>query len=77
MTTYEISDPASLRIDNNFKYHEPHGDQSSRFVLIRDEAGRFARLLSKYVPESRELALAMTNLEQAVFWANAGIARNE
>ena len=28
-------------------------------------------------PDSRELSLALTNLEQAVFWANASIARNE
>ncbi|WP_459213736.1 Acb2/Tad1 domain-containing protein [Paenibacillus macerans] len=28
------------------------------------------------VPNSREKSLAMTKLEQSVFWANAGIARN-
>jgi hypothetical protein len=27
-------------------------------------------------PDSREKSLAMTNLEQAVMWANAAIARN-
>ena len=28
------------------------------------------------VPESREQSLAMTKLEEVMFWANAGIARN-
>jgi hypothetical protein len=27
------------------------------------------------VPEGREKALALTNLEQVMFWANAAIAR--
>jgi hypothetical protein len=34
-------------------------------------------LLLELCPESRELALASTNLEQCVMWANAAIARNE
>ena len=28
-------------------------------------------------PQSREQSLALTNVEQAIFWANAAIARNE
>lgn len=28
-------------------------------------------------PDSRELSTALTKLEEAVFWANAAIARNE
>lgn len=41
------------------------------------EAKELAYLLDAQVPNSREKSLAMTNLEQAVFWANAGVARNE
>ncbi|MGP3782344.1 Acb2/Tad1 domain-containing protein [Paenibacillus sp. 1A_MP2] len=36
-----------------------------------------AELIDEQTPKSREQSLAMTNLEQAVFWANAAIARNE
>jgi len=64
-------------IDNNFTYHPPFGDQVSRYQAIRDAAKKFAELILSDTPESREKSLALTNLEQAVFWANAAIARNE
>lgn len=61
----------------NFTYHAPHGDQGQRYESIRDRAGRLALTFNQYCPPSRELSLAMTKLEEAVFWANAAIARNE
>ncbi len=64
-------------IDNNFKYHTPKADQPERYVKIREKAKELAELILQEVPESREKSLAFTNLEQSVFWANAGIARNE
>lgn len=33
-------------------------------------------LIDEYCPDSREKVAAQTNLEQAVMWANAGIACN-
>ena len=64
-------------LDNNFIYHAPSPDQVSRYQVIRDTAKKFAELILSDTPESREQSLALTNLEQAVFWANAAIARNE
>jgi hypothetical protein len=32
-------------------------------------------MLNELVPDSREKSLAITHLEEAVMWANAGIAR--
>ena len=40
-------------------------------------AHEFAIFLTKTCPESRELSLALTHLEEAVMQANAAIARNE
>ena len=65
------------RLDNNFAYHKPFGSQPARYELIRAKAKEFAEVLAVSCPESRELSLAMTNLETAVMWANASIARNE
>jgi hypothetical protein len=64
-------------IDNRFTYHEPKSGQSPKYVLIRDKAKSFAELINDVCPESRVLkkALAFTQLEDAVFWANASIAR--
>ena len=65
------------RIENNFTYHKPTEDQVERYARIRDHAKHLAYILNQYCPESRELSLAMTKLEEAVMWANAAIARNE
>jgi hypothetical protein len=64
-------------IKNIFTYHAPFGDQVERYQNIRAEASVFAEIILDEVPESRERSLALTNLEQAFFWANAAIARNE
>jgi len=64
-------------LNNNFTYHAPKGDQTIRYEEIRSEGGGFAHLINKLCPDSREKSLAMTKLEEAVFWANAAIARNE
>ena len=65
------------QFENNFRYHSPKKGQPERYQLIRDKAKELSYLIDGNVPNSREKSLAITNLEQAVFWANAGIARNE
>lgn len=64
-------------INKRFRYHAPKGDQPDRYDRIRSHARIMACLISEVVPESREQALALTHLEQACMWANAGIARRE
>jgi hypothetical protein len=64
-------------LHKRFTYHPPFGNQASRYVLIRDTAHSFANLINEETPESREQSLAITALEECVFWANAAIARNE
>jgi hypothetical protein len=64
-------------IENNFSYHEPKEDQPARYEAIRHKGKMLAAYIYEKCPESRERALALTNLEQAVMWANAAIARNE
>ena len=64
-------------LDNRFTYHAPKYDQISRYESIRDFARSFAQLITETTPESREQSLAITKLEEVVFWANAAIARNE
>jgi hypothetical protein len=77
LTKYDPDEKTEKQIENNFTYHAPQPDQPDRYVDIRDRAKSFAYLLTMHCPPSRELSLALTNLEQAVFWANASIARNE
>jgi len=64
------------QIENNFKYHAPKAGQPEIYEEIRNKAKELAELIDEEVPNSREKALGMTNLEQAVMRANAGVARN-
>lgn len=68
---------AKYPLENNFTYHKPFGNQAERYQQLRDGAKALAQQIVLQTPESREQSLALTNLEQAVFWANAAIARNE
>ena len=65
------------QIDNNFRYHPPKPGQQVKYERLRAWAKGMAEQINELCPDSREKSLAMTNLEQAVFWANASIARNE
>lgn len=64
-------------IDNRFTYHAPKATQPVKYEEIRELARNYAHRLNELCPESREKSLAFTALEDAVFWANAAIARNE
>lgn len=64
-------------LENRFTYHPPKGDQPERYVRIREKAKELAELIVSETVGSREQSLALTKLEEATFWANAGIARNE
>lgn len=68
-----------IEINKRFTYHPPIAGlkQAERYEDIREDARSFALSLTNQCPESRELSLAITKLEETVFWANAAIARNE
>lgn len=63
-------------IENNFMYHSPKDGQQEKYQLIREKAKELAYLIDGNCPPSREKSIAMTELETAVMWANASIARN-
>lgn len=77
VTMAKIGDYVNPVIENNFKYHTPKGNQTERYESLRNKAKELAHLIDDLCPNSREKSLAQTNLEQAVMWANASIARNE
>jgi len=63
-------------LTERFRYHpaatpgraEQHND-------VRASLLRVAQDLNDVVPEGREKALMLTKLEEAMFWANAAVAR--
>ena len=58
-----------------FTYHPPIGNQATTYEQIRKEAALFAGSIRNQTPICREQSLAITKIEEAVFWANAAIAR--
>lgn len=64
------------RIENDFTYHPPKPGQPETYQEIRDLARELAFTFVDTCPEGRELSTALTKLEEAVMWVNAGIARN-
>ncbi len=66
-----------IDIENNFTYHAPKPGQQERYVKLREMGKALAYLIVELTPVSREQSIALTQLEDAVMWANASIARNE
>ena len=64
-------------LDIRFTYHAPSGTQPLRYEQLRASGRVLADALVARCPESRELSLALTKLEEAIMWGNAAIARRE
>lgn len=66
----------SLNLENIYKYHSPKEGQNEKYEALRAKAKELAEMIMAYCPVSRERPIALTELESAVMWANAAIARN-
>lgn len=64
-------------LDRRFDHHVPNATELRRHEDVRTAAKSLAEWIDRLCPESREKSLAVTKLEEAMFWANAAIARNE
>jgi hypothetical protein len=75
---YVPSDADAKKVENGLSYHPvTDSNQGERYAHNRAAAHEFAKELMQNCPPSRELSLAITNLQQALMWANAAIAINE
>lgn len=68
--------PTTPDLANRFMYHAPKEGQPAKYEAIRAKQRELADLIVELCPDSREADLALTNTEQAGFWANAAIARH-
>lgn len=64
------------RVENNHKFHPATLETGSLHERVREVTKECALTLIELCPESRELSLALTALEETMMWANAAIARN-
>jgi hypothetical protein len=65
-----------MDISGRFDYHKPDQRKSELHTDVRNECHRLADLLNTFLPEGREKSLAITHLEETMFWSNAAIARS-
>lgn len=71
-----IFDEADL--ENRFDYHPPESPRVvSAHAEIRRRVHGVAYFIADLLPAGREKSLAITSLEEAMFWANAGVARTQ
>lgn len=69
-----IDPPAE--ISNRFGFHPATADTIPLHEATRAHFIWLATWITEFVPEGRERALALTALQEAAMWSNAGIACN-
>lgn len=63
-------------LERRIKYHRPNEQGIDLIAAMRQHALTWAKAVRRDVPGGREQSLALTKIEEALFWANAGIARD-
>lgn len=65
-------------IKNRFAFHAATTEEKrNEHTSVRENCKVLADFLNDKLPEGREKALAITHLEEVMFWGNAAIARNQ
>ena len=78
-----VEEKGYLEIYNNsvaegdYTYHAPMVGQTQRYETLRDCAKQLAQVVAAFVPPGKERDTAEQRIQEAMFWANAGIARGE
>lgn len=59
-----------------FKQHEMSEEALQKSKKLRSSIFSVADIIDIYCSDSREKSLALTKLEECLFWCNADLARN-
>lgn len=73
---HQMTPEETETIRNLFSHHPPTGGKADRHKMLRASAIDMAAEIYAHVPVGRERSLAITNLQEVLMWANAGVACN-
>ena len=65
------------KLDNDFQYHAPHGNQIDRYQAIRNQAKALAQTILECCMPSSKRDTALSFITVANMMANASIATTE
>lgn len=66
----------SADIEHRFAFHPATTEEKrDEHTSVRQNCRQLADFLNEKLPEGREKSLAITRLEEVMFWGNAAIAR--
>jgi len=66
----------AARLAHDFAYHPPLDDETKTLhEEVRARHRTLADWVNENVPAGREQSLVITKIEEAMFWANAAVAR--
>lgn len=74
--TEKIMPLSHEEIAHRVTYHKPSPETVEKHQDVRHHVSTLMANFQLLLPDSREASLCMTKLEEALFWANAAIARN-
>lgn len=67
---------SEAELDRRFNFHAPPtGARRDAHTNVRRGCRHLADFLNEAVPDGREKSIMYTKLEEAMFWANAALAR--
>ena len=75
----EMDTPTHEALNRRFSYHKPPDDNpliGNTHQFIRDKLLVVAQDILDSTPSCMEQCMVMTKLEEAMFWANAAVARH-
>lgn len=64
-------------IEHRFAFHPATSEEKrDAHTSVRQQCRQLADALNAQLPEGREKSLAITHLEEVMFWGNAALARD-
>lgn len=66
-----------MLISATFAYHKPSAEGLKKINTLREKYTELSNELNIIAPPSRELSVALTNLEQSAMWAIKAVVHND